>query len=118
MACELHEGIQRDMDRHRDDIAELYRATNNHEVAIRELITKDEHREAAVSELKSTVRDVMAELRGMITSLTAQVTAMSNARANRIASRWDDIFLKVLGGLVLAGAIAVAGWLVGKGGTP
>lgn len=125
MACELHDGMRADMERLRDDIAGLNAASHDQDARLRELAERDRFREDAITKLEATTEKGQARLEGLIQALATQISTLAkevqelkNARAQKLATRWDDVVGKVMGWIVTAALGAAAAWIISKGGKP
>ena len=118
MACEMHDSMEKNIERLRNDIADLYTASHDQDARLRELAERDRFREDALARFETSMEKGNSRLEGLIQALAAQIGTISqelqdlkNARAQKVASRWDDIVGKVMGWIVTAALGAAAAWL-------
>lgn len=120
--CQLHQTMEMNVGRLRDDVSELYDRSNDHEARLRELTERDRHREDAVSKLEAAVEKGQARTEGLIQALSQQVAGLAaaiqeikTAPARKIAARWDDVLSKAIGWITTAALGALAAWLFTRG---
>jgi predicted nucleic acid-binding Zn-ribbon protein len=102
-ACERHESMEKDIERIRDDIAQLYTRTSESGTNISALVERDKVREDSILKLESAMERGMSKLEGMIQALSAQVTALQTAPARKIESRYNDAVKQAIGWIIAAG---------------
>lgn len=113
MACERHDSMEVDLSRLRDDTADLYEKSRDNQSRIVALEEKIDRRASDIARLEAAIN----KLEGMITGLAAQITALQNAPAQKIAGRVDSVLEKLLW-LAVSGGIGVLATLIVKGGKP
>lgn len=112
MACERHDSLELDLARLRDNTADLYEKNRENQTRIVALEEKIDRRGSDISRLEAAIN----KLEGMIAGLAAQITALQNAPAQKVARGVDSIFEKLVW-LVLSGALGALAALMFKGVT-
>lgn len=109
--CELHEGIKEQVDRLRNDVAELYAKTANHEERLGRLDERDKHREDIMDRIEKSIEMGNARTEGLISALSDQIANLKTsvedlktAPAKKTAARVDDLVTTFFKYLVTAGA--------------
>lgn len=105
-ACELHEGTQKDIDRLRDDIADIYGMVHRADAEIVALKMDSSNRAERMERMEANTEKAIAKVEGMIQAMTAQmhgVTSQLQAVANSMHKLTEsETAIVSLAGRVLA----------------
>lgn len=93
-------GELEDIQRLRDDVADLYEQTRAVQQRLTRLEERSDNRDEKIEELKQALKDLHEQIKTMecaIESRLAQISdsvqIIANAPAQRIASRWDQLLM-------------------------
>ena len=100
--CERHDSLEKDIERLRNDVGELYIKTSAQDASMAALIERDKSREDALEKLESAMEKGMSKLEGMIQALAGQITSLQQAPSRKIEARWDDIVKSALSWIAIA----------------
>lgn len=105
-------GTEEDIVRLRNDVAELYELHRETQARVVRLEADSVNRDDKIGELKASIRELETMIREGLAGLSAQVSALARAPAEKVAGRWDEA-VKTIIALAVGAAVA---YLIGRRG--
>jgi hypothetical protein len=106
--------VEEDILRHRNDIADLYEKLRCAVERVIKLEAEAVSRNEKIEDLKEQIGDLKTLVTEKLEALSIQITALSNAPAQKVASRWDEAVKAALVVAVTAGVTYLLTQLGGK----
>jgi len=103
-------GNEDDILRLRNDVAELYELHRDTQARIVRLEADSVNRDDKIGELKASIRELETMIRTGLAGLSAQVSALAKAPADKIAGRWEEVIKT----LITLGAGAAFAYFIGR----
>ncbi len=96
-----------DVARLRGDVSELYGMNRDIHARVVKLEADSANRDDKIDELKNTIRELETMVRDGMASLSLQISAIAQAPAQKIASRWEGALSAAITAIVGAALLYI-----------
>jgi len=107
-------GTEDDVTRLREDVGELYGMHRDMQARVVKLEADSTNRDDKIDELKATIRELEIMVRDGMALLSSQLSTLSQAPAQKIASRWEGALSAAITALVGAAILYIGSKIWGQ----